>query len=553
MRKAVIAAVGLVLLGGLAWYFFSRDSDDESSQPSESPRADTTRRERSTPVDNAPFAEPGKEPPVVGETTEGITIDGDVSDERGAQVMARVALSRVNDGAGVVMAMGTPRMAPTDKEGRFAFAGLRAGTYRLVAVEAAEETRAGSTPLHAGAEVRPSSPVEVEISDRQGATVHLVLKRGLPLAGMVKDNHGAALTGATVYVVIADIAPRDSGPGPGEETRLVLSTGEGGRFATNVRDGEYLVTAAASNGTLTQRKPLRVRAGDTSIELTVEPAPKVMGRVIHSDGSPVTAYWLSLKRGGTFMHPVQSPDGTFQVDAIHGNAAAVEDDGALVVSVKVEGLAPMEKSVFFDGSSEVHVPDFVVGNLQKLVVTVVDRANSQPIAGATVQVQDATPDVFRKTMSLTQPVMTDSSGRVEKEVSGQGGTLRVSHPQYAIALVPVPPGLTEATVQLDGGGNISGHVTDSAGRPVVDALVVATAGDFSRASPVDAQGRYSIPHLAPAIYVVAVEPHQAFRSGALSDRPDIIGQIHRPGEQTRSIELSGAEAVADFVVNDDIH
>jgi hypothetical protein len=155
-------------------------------------------------------------------------------------------------------------------------------------------------------------------------------------------------------------------------------------------------------------------------------------------------------------------------------------------------------------------------------------------------------------MARTQITLTEENGRVDKEVPAAGATLRITHYKYAPAIATVGAGQGEITVLLDAGGAVTGHVTDSAGRPVIDALVVVSAGSFFRAGAVDAQGRYFIPHLAAGAYSVTLQPHQAFRASLAGEHPELIQhatRAHVAGEQTRSADVPAiGEALVDFAI-----
>jgi protocatechuate 3,4-dioxygenase beta subunit len=173
-------------------------------------------------------------------------ISGHVTDKGSGQPLPRIVVTLSStDRARQVETL-------TDKEGRYEFAGLTAGTY---AIEADNDD-------HVATYLRQSLGADVELAANESRTnVDVRMTRALGIEGRVFDPQGEPLRGANVSATYAD------GTTPG--ARSATTDDLGGYRLFGLRPGRYSVCAAALDGPNTPAafgvRPVRTCYPDMSL------------------------------------------------------------------------------------------------------------------------------------------------------------------------------------------------------------------------------------------------------------------------------------------------
>jgi hypothetical protein len=128
-----------------------------------------------------------------------------------------------------------PHLIGTDDEGRFVFAGLRAGRYTVSAAKAGLVTAFhGSTRPGSG----PGVPIAV--MDGQTATVEIRMTPGAVITGAITDPRGNPAVGISVAAVNTNVPA----PGAGQSLTGRVTTDDRGVYRIfGLPPGEYLVSA----------------------------------------------------------------------------------------------------------------------------------------------------------------------------------------------------------------------------------------------------------------------------------------------------------------------
>lgn len=114
----------------------------------------------------------------------------------------------------------------------------------------------------------------------------LELPRGLPIAGVVQDQHGKPIANAKVEAMaISNKVP---------QTGRATSDGDGRFVIAALREGPYQLQASAAMFGDKVEKP--VLAGEEQVVLVLEQQGAAKVRVLDRQGRPVKAFTLSLKR-----------------------------------------------------------------------------------------------------------------------------------------------------------------------------------------------------------------------------------------------------------------
>jgi hypothetical protein len=397
------------------------------------------------------------------------------------------------EGAIVEVSTNPPRRATTAADGGFAFDGLLARSYRLVA--------------HAPAGV--AGPVTA----RLGATtdpVILHLRGGATLDVAVLGPDARPYDGATVEV-------------RGDERTTATATGGHATFSPVV-PGFYEVVASAP-GLAPASRRMRV-AGHARVQLVLAAGAPVSGRVVDERGAPVAGARVVAAGSGELRRrpdprgdaAVSGPDGAWRFAALPaGSFRFVATD-----ATHAAGTSPL---VTLDGVTP--KSDVVVALAPGATVRgrVVDTAR-QPVAGARVEigpsfgrgrgrggVRPAVPSAPRQAYSDAHGEFVVRGLPRDQLVAFAASEQAASNP---VAVDTRAGDANNVEIALDRTAVIAGVVVDTDGQPVEGAQVAAYPEDFSfgprprGGDPelTDAGGAFRITGLAPGGYRVA-----ASRSG----------------------------------------
>ncbi|MBI3182144.1 MAG: carboxypeptidase regulatory-like domain-containing protein [Myxococcales bacterium] len=423
--------------------------------------------------------------------SQGATLSGEVVDERDRPVArAQVAASREGEDR-----FAEPKTSePTDAAGAFKISGLEEGTWSVVAVSSAGD---GHKSVKARVEVRGSAAQKIKLR----------LRETLSISGKVVDERG----GPIPEVHLLAVPRRADGMGQlgfvdafrlfdGAPKGLTARTGTDGAFLIKgLEEGEYLLQLSkkgyqekAPGKRAAPFEGRRAKAGERGLRIVMIATGLVRGRVITSDGRPVTRYEINFEA-------VKDGDGKFELEA--------HRDGEMTLMVSAQGLASTERTVAVLKDRVTVVPDIVLVAGRALSGRVLDGETGAPVAGALVDV--GSPPEEEAKLYLSErlgAVASAADGRYRlPHVDDRPLVAVVQHSRYLEARVPVPPAATALDVKLDRGASIIGTVTYAAGAAVAGS-VEASGDRQSRSERIAPDGAFEIRGLKDGQYTVRVRP-----------------------------------------------
>ncbi len=358
------------------------------------------------------------------------------------------------------------------------------------------------------------------------------------VTGRIVGNDGKPIAGAPVVWSLSEsdeasllLATSGSTPEPLGETR----SDEQGRFGIAIeKPGLSIAVRIAPAGLPEARLPGPWESGETTTleEIRFPPLAKLAGRVTDEKGKPVAGARVEVRlKEDTALEVefvAQARSGT---DGSWEMAAA--PDGARSLTVRADGFAPQERSLFRRSPSQTTTlkPGGVLGG------SVFD-ASGTFVAGAIV-------------VAGFQAARTDAAGAYR--MAGVAPGLQEVETQwkqdfFASRQVKVLAGAeTTADLRLDRAAAITGTVVDEATRRPVPGTSIEVGrpafgeGIPARRARTDARGRFRAGGLAPKVYTVEVS-----RAGYLSSElPHVAASI--PSGPPLSVALRREASIAGSV------
>jgi protocatechuate 3,4-dioxygenase beta subunit/5-hydroxyisourate hydrolase-like protein (transthyretin family) len=442
-------------------------------------------------------------------------------------------------------------------------------------IEARGGARSGADGSFRLPRLRPGEDLRVEVShdaylDRtisgielaSGATrpgLIVVLRRGLAVKGVVKDEEGRPLAGVEVEL---DRALRVRGGrrgigmamiGPGAHVRR--ETGADGEFEfRGLEAGDFTLTARHPGFARATVDPLRVVEDGSAepVELVLHPGATISG-VVHDRSGEGAAGWLVAARqagdgapgfgpAGLRSEQPTGPDGAFLVEgAVPGGVYDLQAVGGV-------GLGPRVPDVTAPAADV----EIRVGGSGQIRGQVVDAESGRPVPDFVVSYRPEARRGMRfffrtgndRGPYAPHPFHAEDGSFVLDGVPAGRWQVRVSAEGYqggaAAGVVVEEGGRAEGVeVRLSRGGTVSGRVLEAqTGRPILDATVEAEQsgrgagprymgqGEGLQATT-DAEGRFEITGLAPGTWTLT------------ATHPDW-------SEATTTFELEGEAASADL-------
>lgn len=252
---------------------------------------------------------------------EGSTIDGRVVDVRGfpvGRVPVQLRMEREPD----------PRLAVSDADGTFAFAGVR-----------------GALVLAALPEGQPVGRTRIDAEGGQRLEVELKLpERSETLAGRTVDEHGYPVPGAQVTVRALQVGA------PVEQT--VLSEGDGTFEVTGLPGPPYRVVARHFDYAETRMGSVDGAAVEAPLQIELRRGARVFGRVYDAfDAAPLEGAEVVLHQGSREVEKTRTdssgsfeihlvPEGKYKIIADHPEFAS--RSVSTVVRASARGLEPVD-------------------------------------------------------------------------------------------------------------------------------------------------------------------------------------------------------------------
>ena len=363
-----------------------------------------------------------------------------------------------------------------------------------------------------------------------------------PVTGVVRTREGKPVAGARVSV-------NSQGGGGGTYT-----TGADGRFKGWASPGRVFQNVSPPPGYLAERFRMdqtEVAAGSETFEfppLVVGMAASIQGLVKDEAGKPAAGARVialcSVSRGGgmtshTARHGSAAPDGIFRIDNIPEGASVTlrafhEERGSFAGPAEA---VPNAKGV------ELKLDP---GTGVRLAIAATDEAG-KPIERAEFRVE-FTAEWFKwLRQDLQRPIQAAGAAPAELGVVPKGVSCEVaaSAPGY----LPATSSFTTSakndgpvTLKLQRALELSGRVVDTAGKPVVGAMVKpAGAYGAEGTATTDSDGRFSLLGLTTVTAVVTAQC-ESFRHGGA------IATVGKPATITlkRTSEPAPRRAAAEF-------
>lgn len=301
-----------------------------------------------------------------------------------------------------------------------------------------------------------------------GDPVELFLPVPRTMAGLVRDEAGLAVGGATVRVTSRRLA------------RVLEATtdAQGGFQLDGLGEGPFAVVANAE-GKLPAFEA-NAEAGATPITLTLMAARRLEVRTVFQ-GEPIDA--VVALQGDHLTRQLVAKNGFLAVDALY--------PGELMVSATQKDLSSVPTVVTLSGA--VTQVTLVLDRGGRVAVTVLDEAE-QPVVAPTLQLFTRGDELIKSQAAQTGELVVLGPLAVGEY------RLRVTATGYTPVAVPVSvtPGETPLEVTMTRGTIISGRVVDEYGRPAGGVSVLVTpTGDSIVA---DAEGRFTAPVPSPGLY-----------------------------------------------------
>lgn len=345
-------------------------------------------------------------------------------------------------------------------------AGARAATVekRLVLARSPERTRADFEGLAPGRWVLAWSGPGIS-SDEKGVTlsagatlpVDVSLRAGRSLTGSVRDDLGMVVAGAEIAIETAE-GPFDGTPLPRITAK---SGGDGGFRLVGLPIDAALVWEAKAEGHEVSRGRL---GGDTSLQVVLERAQRITGRVVDADGKPIEGAGLNVtwvhKDSDGFAREHRSQPGPIRTDAtgVFAFHRLLRWEGALLVGAPgyLSTRRELETLPTLGETRELDLGTLTLGRGRTLPGRVVDAERGTPVPEAEVTAMWAHAPRLRDATSAT----SDAEGSFELSGLPEGGSVRLvaRAAGYALGHLDPSPEATSVELALRRGGRIEGLV-----------------------------------------------------------------------------------------------
>ncbi len=497
MRKAALAAIMVVLVGGVIYWWIRHRSQST---------------EVATPRGELPGVRPGAAPKPDRAAQEGapqVLVDDDPVGTLQLEGQVIDADDHPVKGATVVLGSHPPRTATTGADGGFSFAKLVARPYTLVA--RAEAGVAG--PITARL-TEKSDPIVLRLRPATKVTVTIVGTDNTPIDDATVELRGIdrqsqqAKAGVTVF---ASVVP-----------------------------GGYQVAAWAPKFAHSTTW-ISVGAGEASTRLVLVAGASVSGRVVDDQGGAVANAHVTYQGASDWSQQADprydavtsDKDGTFELAAMPAGTfrfAAAHPDYAPGAS----------KPTTLDGKTPTHDVTITVPAGATVRGVVVD-ATKKPVAGARVRLGRSS----RRGLIFEAPRQTysDATGAFELKGLPKKELSAVAMHETGSSLlkdVDTTNGdVTGIELVIDVTGMIAGVVIDSAGNPIEGAQVSAGPNfrdqkamqDFTqfrlRGFPeelTDAAGKFTLSGLAPGSYEISAARERVVTRGRRGASEGVVAQ-----------------------------
>ncbi len=401
----------------------------------------------------------------------------------------------------------------TDPNGRFELTGLEPGLWSVEAVMFDE--------------YMPVWQAHAKVTLAQAGSAEVVLRPtpGVPFAGVVVSAEGEPIEGVKV---MGWQQPLDGGYEPGGMASAV--TDAEGRFRMrSLQAGR--VQLSATHPTRLLQGQLKASAPDENVVLKLSAGTTISGRLVNTDGKPITTFELLHK-------PVDAPDGKFTVPL---------DTRVTTLAFDAPGYAQLMRQVKLNTGDNA-LGEVVMQRGRAVSGVVRDARTKTPIAGALVDVGVEPAEQFFLA-EKNGAVKADGQGRyVLPAVDSSSGYIFVTAPRYVSGSQPLVGNTSD--FELRPASVLTVKVIDAANAPLQRAYVMARNSRAVPLRPTGVTGTYESRDLAPGVWTVTAQTSaaQTFRSVqvTLGDTPTEL--VMREATDGVTVEVKLGEASDGMVL-----
>jgi protocatechuate 3,4-dioxygenase beta subunit len=378
--------------------------------------------------------------------------------------------------------------ATTDADGRFEIGDRSAGRFLL------QVAAVGFAPQRVPGVELPAGSPEVDLGT-------VILAPGVELVGRVTDPDDHPLEGAEVTLTSGGFGIFMGRRG--HDVRDPLRTDADGLFRISDLTPEETLNLLVKHEGFTQRHVRGVRApSEEPLEIVLEPAGRISGRVLDEAGSPVEHAYVFAQReevtarfDGAPSYSSSDENGNFTLDDVA--------PGDVSVQVRAEGFQSLTRRGLRITAGE-ELRDLTLRLSRGATVEGrVFGADGEPLAGATVRALSS---------SQNAPGFDSRSANTDTEGRYRLGGLPFTHLTFAaedenhvraVRDLDLAPGDNRLDFRLEAGLSVSGRVVNAGGEPVLAAQVhLSTTGVHwsPEGTDTDADGAFTLRGVQPGTY-----------------------------------------------------
>ncbi|MCP3065683.1 carboxypeptidase regulatory-like domain-containing protein [Myxococcus sp. K38C18041901] len=393
--------------------------------------------------------------------------------------------------------------------------------------------------------------VDVTVTGTETKTVTMRMDGGLSIAGLVVNEAGTPLPGASIFAYPLT-EPDDSSrrrfghhaplPPPAqaqsnEQGRFTLEHLSNGRYRVDLTMASYALRGSDTPDVDDTRRVsgVQAQAGVTDLKLVVRYVGGVRGRLVREDRTPITRFNIDDV-------PYRDANGAFQVP--------VEQPGTTWLTLEAPGLTRVVRQVEVIRGQDLDLGDVVLKAGRRLRGRVLDARTSAPVVGLEVDVKspgaearrgEDSGDMDEGPPSLASAI-TRADGTFELPPLEAGPlVLTLTHPDYLPRSEQVGDGSAPLELRVSAGARLEGTVKDREGRPVdTDVQVVNVLSPEDSLDVDRGTGTFRVSGLPPGEYAVAPQEDTNFQGDSVRFLPQRV----RLGPDERKVlhfqEMAGA-------------